>query len=356
MYLVTNRAVDEDESGFSAFGEKLNPKGPHELRFVEVTRSSNKYRVKVLDDELTSQEVEKFKLDPDVKHYRSAQVARSIYQRVVKSKKNLLLFVHGFNNDVKAVVKRAYKLEELYDVEVLAFTWPADGGGVGGVLSYKSDKKDARASIGALDRVLEKIRANLDDLRNFQIAMIRKEVSSEHAENAETRDEVFARRVTALCPFKVTLMLHSMGNYLFKQLLKSSLYSAGELLFDNVLLVAADTNNKSHAEWANRIEFRNRLYITINEHDSALKWSRMKGGEEQLARLGHLPYELDSERAVYVNLTDAPFVKESHAYFEGTPIRNKIVKNFFDDALNGEVASRGLTYDVSRNYFVPEDE
>ncbi|MGL6231831.1 hypothetical protein ACSZMQ_12290 [Aeromonas rivipollensis] len=52
------------------------------------------------------------------------------------------------------------------------------------------------------------------------------------------------------CPFTINLMLHSMGNYLFKHLLGSSTYNANHLLFDNVVMVAADTNNEHHAEWS----------------------------------------------------------------------------------------------------------
>ena len=125
-----------------------------------------------------------------------------------------------------------------------------------------------------------------------------------------------------------------MGNYLFKQLLKSSLYSANELLFDNVVLVAADTNNKDHNDWIDTVSFRSRLYVTINEADSALKLSRMKGGDEQLARLGHFPYELNANRAVYANFTGAQHVGDSHAYFEGDPLENEAVRRFFTAALN----------------------
>lgn len=358
MFLITNREVFEGKTGFDAFGECPNPKGPHELRFVRVSRSSNKYRVSVLKDKLDPNEIAALDLDPDrdpdAAVYRGKQVARDIYKRITATKKNLVLFVHGFNNDVEAVVKRAYRLQDTYGVEVLAFTWPANGGGAKGAMSYRSDKKDARASIGALDRVIENMRRCLSEIRESQINSIREEIRNKHSLNAETRDEVVARRVAALCPFRVTLMLHSMGNYLYKQLLKSSLYSAGELLFDNVVLVAADTNNKDHASWVDRVEFRNRLYITINEKDSALKWSRMKGGDEQRARLGHLPYQLDSERATYVNFTGTPYVRESHAYFEGPATKNDAVKQFFNNALNGNVAEARLNYNVSRNYFEPK--
>ena len=144
-------------------------------------------------------------------------------------------------------------------------------------------------------------------------------------------------------------MLHSMGNYLYKELMLSSIYSGDKLVFDNVVLVAADANSEDHPSWVDRIQFRNRLYITINENDSALKLSRAKMGSQQKVRLGHFPYGLNSERAVYVDFTEAPWVGDSHSYLEDTPLRNAAVKKFFKQALNGEIAAKTLDYDVSRN-------
>ena len=42
-------------------------------------------------------------------------------------------------------------------VEVVSFSWPANGGGAWGVASYKSDKRDALNSTGALDRCIQRI-------------------------------------------------------------------------------------------------------------------------------------------------------------------------------------------------------
>lgn len=50
---------------------------------------------------------------------------------------------------------------------------------------------------------------------------------------------------------------------------------------------------------------------------------------------------------MYVDFTDAPSVKSSHAYFEGSPVTSKkstAVKTFFQRAFNGEHAEVGLYY------------
>ncbi len=69
--------------------------------------------------------------------------------------------------------------------------------------------------------------------------------------------------------------------------------------------------------------------------------------------LGHWPYGLASQRAVYVDFTQTDSVGDSHAYFESEAAKNAGVKAFFRKALNGEAAERELVYDVARNlYFV----
>lgn len=153
------------------------------------------------------------------------------------------------------------------------------------------------------------------------------------------------------CPFTINLMLHSMGNYLFKHLLGSTTYNANHLLFDNVVMVAADTNNEDHAQWVDRIQCRNRLYITINERDSALMASRMKMGEQQKARLGHYTRKLDSRTAIYVDFTDQPQVGDSHAYFEGDSIANKKVAAFFHTVLNGGTGESAAHFDAALNLY-----
>lgn len=72
-----------------------------------------------------------------------------------------MLVVHGYNNTLNEVLDRAEAIEKLYDVEVLVFSWPSKGGGVKGVASYKSDKSDAGASVGALDRCFDLSRRSL---------------------------------------------------------------------------------------------------------------------------------------------------------------------------------------------------
>lgn len=360
MFIVTNRIVDESKkSENEAFGSKPMA-GPNELRLAEATRKGKKWNVDILPDTISPQMAKDVGLDPAGSHFASAYVSRKLLERCAgksgtaktgKAGKNLLLFVHGFNNDMTDVLDRAEMLEANFGVEVLCFSWPANGGGVSGVLSYKSDKRDALASIGALDRVLEKMQTMLADFHRQYVRELEEKAEARFANNGEAWDRYFAQEVNKRCPFTVNLMLHSMGNYLFKNLLKSSTYSGDRLLFDNVVMVAADTNSEGHAEWVDRIQSRKRVYITINENDVALRASRLKMGEQQKARLGHYLRGLDSRVATYVDFTGQAHVGDSHAYFEGASLGNAKVKAFFNAVLNGAIGEDSARFDPARNVY-----
>jgi len=307
MFVVTNREIVEGGKGLGQFGDRPNVEGPNELRIVEAKRAGGKWSIWVVDDELDDEKLQEIKVEREfdehgdaIPVYASRYAAEKVLARVNPRQagvrrgkgRNLLFFVHGFNNNLEDILNRAERFEKNFGVEVVAFSWPANGGGVRGVVSYLSDKRDARASVGALDRTLKKMSDLLLQINRVHGMKIMAEAERLFPGDAEQRDDYIARKNHERCPFKISMILHSMGNYLYKKMLQSSASEGNQLLFDNVILASADTNNKNHREWVDRIKCRNRVYITINERDQALRVSRMKAGEEQKARLGHYPYNL----------------------------------------------------------------
>jgi len=373
MFVVTNRNLEPERKGLEQFGPRVNSRGPNELRMVEVTRARGGWKVEIVPDKLDDDPegrwceragiddawLQQMGFDPAQPVYGSSYVAKRVLDRVTPGRggrggsgRHLLVFVHGFNNDIKDVVERAAAFEKNYRVEVLAFSWPANGGGATGVASYRSDKNDSKASVGALDRMLAKLN---DMMRRFNaswVAQIIARAEARHPDNAQAARELAARTIDQGCPFTVNLVAHSMGNYLLKHMLLSTSSMGTGLIFDNVVLASADTNNPEHALWVERIRARRRVFVTINENDSALRLSRMKLGETQLARLGHYPYELFARGTVYVDFTNAPKVADSHAYFEGLALENARIKRFFKEAFTGLDAERQLAYDDARNAYL----
>jgi esterase/lipase superfamily enzyme len=308
MYVVTNRNLQLNEAPEKRFGENFNSLGPNELRLVKADKVNGKWQVDVLPDRVSYAGQDML---------ASEAVYLQTQEQMRKNKTNGIFFVHGFNTDFLGALEGGYRLQQLYNLEVLVFSWPSNGGGgLGGVSSYKDDQRDARLSVSALDRCFEKLALYLQ------------------------------KHIATHCGQKLTLAMHSMGNYLFKSLLQSSIYQGETLLFDNIVLLSADVNNKDHAEWADRIKYRNRLFITINETDFALAASRAKGGDQQQARLGHWIKDLTSVNAVYLNFTDAPSVGNAHNYFsDDGPLKNPKVKEVFRLALNGGRSEQILTFD-----------
>ena len=343
----------------STLGDTCNTAGPLELRLLEVTKKGRTCKVQVLPDKATDEMLAEVGVarpdngDPVYASRYAFEKIRAAALADLDNPRHIVFFVHGFNNSLEDVVLRCDTLSKTYGVEVVAFSWPANGGGIRGVASYLDDKRDAQASVGAFDRAMEKARVMLHELRTSAISAIVEKASRKFPDNSERFRDFLTREAEKQCPVRSTLMLHSMGNYLLERTLKSTALRGDRPLFDNMVMCAADLNNPNHAEWVDRLQPRNRLYITINEDDSALKASRLKGGDEQLARLGHWTSNLNSSQAVYVNFTNANEVQDSHAYFEGGSLKNTKVKRFFKAALHGLRAEQelGLEYDSANNLY-----
>ena len=358
MYVITNRKLIKG-TGLGVFGETPNPLGPLELSLVDVTKSDGAWQVSVVKNLLTGDKVKalkkQFNLDIGVTQdwHGSLRVACELFERAQREQKSILFFVHGYNNDVEDVLTTAEQLEKKHGVIVVPFTWPANGGGaLTGTMAYKSDKADARASEGALNRAVGKIQL----LHSLLVAGRKKELQTKankkHNNNPEAAQALFTKLMSKECSFTLNLLCHSMGNYVFKKTLLNGDSSTSQLVFDNVCLVAADTNNQNHASWVENLDVRKRVYIVINENDFALKASRIKPGEEQKARLGHYIKKLNSDNTHYINVTDAKHVDSMHTYFVGDAMVNIELRKVFAGMFNGEAVENQLDYQADNNTYV----
>ena len=361
MFIVTNRNILKYKgTDFDVVGDLCNEKGPAELRLLEANKNGSKWNIQVLPDKASPEMLAYLEIAKPKTGEQPVFGSAYAFQKIVDSciadpenPRHIVFFVHGFNNNLKDVVIRCDEIARNYGVEVVAFSWPANGGGARGVASYLDDKRDAQASVVAFDRALDKARALLQKLRAEAIEKITKAATKRFPDQGERFRALLTRKAEENCPIRTTLMLHSMGNYLLERTLKSSALRGHLPLFDNIAMCSADVNNPGHKEWVEQLQPRNRLYVTINEDDAALKASRLKGGDEQLARLGHWTSNLNASQAVYVDFTNANEVGSSHAYFEGDALENASVKAFFTAALQGLRAEQdaGLPYDAARNIY-----
>jgi esterase/lipase superfamily enzyme len=275
--------------------------------------------------------------------------------RATKEKRHLLIYVHGYNNDMGDVLETAEDLEAQYNVLVVPFSWPANGGGpVSGTTAYLDDKRDARVSMDALNRFLGKVHLYHRKLTETRRDELWQQARVEVGDNGNwlAVQERFSQLQAKDCKVTLNLMCHSMGNYVLKYALRPGSSQAAELIFDNISLVAADANNEAHAGWVERLQVRNRLFVFINENDFALEWSRRKPGDEQRVRLGHYLRNLVARNARYIDVTHADGVDDAHGYFLGGPIkRNADLKAVFTAAFEGGRAEEPLHYAADLNAY-----
>ncbi|MCA8991085.1 MAG: alpha/beta hydrolase [Planctomycetaceae bacterium] len=363
MYIVTNRQIDESERGLKIFGTVPSSKGPNELRLVKVTRSGNSYRTELIDDKLSEDDVKKINsdldlaLDPKQDWYASLSVAAETLSQAEREKKHVLFYAHGYNNDLNDIVDTAQDLEQSYNVIVVVFSWPSNGGGaVSGTLSYLSDKADARASATAFSRFADKVRGYHELISRSREELWFEKAKAKHPSNPQKAQELFTELANKDCKVTLNLLCHSMGNYLLKHALVPSSSAFRQMIFFFFCLVAADTNNENHADWVDAMDFRTRLYIVINEGDFALAWSRRKPGEAQKVRLGHSLDVLNARNAKYINVTGADWVENKHTYFTGEAVqKNRQLHTVFTDLFEGNVAENNpqaaLKYRVDLNAY-----
>jgi esterase/lipase superfamily enzyme len=359
MYVITNREIVKGARGLKIFGKKPNSEGPNELRLLSVKKTTRSWQVKEVADKLGKSTVntlnEKYQLDIDTTQpwFGSLKVACELYDLARRENKSIVLFVHGYNNDVEDVLVAAKAIEELYNVIVVPFTWPANGGGkLSGAAAYLSDKADARASAHALNRTVGKIQYFHRLLTQKRTTELRLRADRKFPDNRQQANVWFTRLIDKDCQVSISLLCHSMGNYVFKYTLKTSDNITSHLVFDNICLVAADANNKNHAQWVGQLDVRQRVYVVINEKDFALKFSRMKPGDEQRVRLGHYTRKLNSPNACYINVTHTPHVGSEHTYFKGKAVeKNAELKAMFDGMLNGEAVEDTLDFHADKNLY-----
>jgi esterase/lipase superfamily enzyme len=361
MFVVTNREIRNPKRyrGLDLFGPSPNPKGPNELRIVEVTKQGGDYVTDPVPDQLTLKEARMlkrtFRLDIDERQIRhgSLRVACQLMRQATQQQRHILVYVHGYNNDMTDVVKTVEDIEQLYGVIVLPFSWPANGGGVvSGTAAYLNDKQDARASMDALNRFLDKLHFFHLKLVEARKDELWQQADGEFPDNPSGAQERFAELLHDDCKVNMSMLCHSMGNYLLKYALRPTKAASKQLIFDNISLVAADANNAAHQTWAEQLQVRNRLYVMINENDFALEWSRRKPGDEQGPRLGHYLKNLTARNVRYIDVTQAKAVDNAHNYFTGKPVqRNAALKALFSLALEGGRADDGLPYAADVNAY-----
>ncbi|NGM33188.1 alpha/beta hydrolase [Methylobacterium sp. DB0501] len=205
-------------------------------------------------------------------------------------KRNVLVFVHGFNNRFEDAVYRFAQIvhDTRADVVPVLFTWPSRGS----VLAYGYDRESTNYSRNALEGVLRRL-----------------------AQNPEVGE--------------ITVLAHSMGNWLVLESLRQMAIRDGKVApkIRDVVLAAPDVDvDLAREAFRDMGPGRPRLSLFVSQDDNALAVSRLVWGSSG-ARLGAIdpstePYrsELARENIAVLNLTAMKGEDAlNHGKFAGSP-------------------------------------
>ena len=151
--------------------------------------------------------------------------------------KHVTLFIHGYSNSWQAAARRYGQIKaDLFDGAdglglPILFTWPSDGNAAG----YLPDREDARMSAPQIADLFVTLH---DHLITMQRAAAINKVRNGSEEG---------RNQTSLCSAKISVIAHSMGNYVMQNALAiaSKKLNNPQLvsLVHQLVMVAADVDN-----------------------------------------------------------------------------------------------------------------
>lgn len=245
-----------------------------------------------------------------------------------------VVLLHGYHQDVKETIIKARFLIDNQGVNVVLFSWPSRPKPVGSFDVSKLDDyiKDfvksvifgfGRPSLQAI--FVKEIKNLLKDLvTNYVPARKNAELSTNDFHNALS---VVKQYLVKQEKVKLSLFVHSMGNYLLEKTIEDKGYLP--VLFANIMLHQADVNASTHSTWVPRLlgSASKKIYISVNVFDYVLAASnilhRYKLGNKNVERLGQSvrikpddPYQGYIHGLVeYLNFTDGFGVENKHEIF-----------------------------------------
>lgn len=344
-YLVTNRQVRtgkaRDRDYLAVNGkEYLRIDGEEEamdnLRYGEVRFDPGKaaalrdFEV-VLHPDLTGEEMRRLGLLnelPANKKPGSRKVFEELYEKGMRAmrEEHILVFVHGFNNDLESALRTLADLHRRYVVagspirHIVMFSWPARRN----LLKYRDDARDAVKSGYAMAR-------SFNALRDFFLDLIRDGLRRNNDPDM-------------LCGQKIHLLCHSMGNRVLESML-AELRNLGikpNNMFGEIMLLAADVDDdgmEPAKPLHDLISLGERVHIYYHNEDKALGISeKTKNAFNRLGRWGArrsipLPDSVYQADVTYIGDEEAPFIQQMghHWYYLDSP---SVVRDVIE-VLNG---------------------
>ncbi|MDB5424913.1 MAG: hypothetical protein JWQ29_2329 [Phenylobacterium sp.] len=314
VFFATNRNHQPDNK-LLVFGPHFNPDGVAALRFGHVDFDAGPAEPK-LESVFVYPDI---KGETDIAKTGGGQFLEDLRKAMaVGPRSDTLVFIHGFNVSFNsALLAGAHLAREVAvggkAVNVVVFSWPSDGAATP-LMSYYSDREDARASGPAVARAFLK-------LRDFLVQLDPKDY----------------------CLRCLHLLAHSMGAYVLRQGLQALIAKDADSLtraFDQIILAAPDEDDDAF-EADTKLKLLPRLgrQVTVyfNPNDKALLISdKTKANPDRLGSDGPRLVDLIPKKVVLVDCRTVaghanPFIE--HSYY----INSRAMAQDIGAVLNGDL-------------------
>ncbi|MEZ8738409.1 alpha/beta hydrolase [Photobacterium swingsii] len=296
IYFVSNRNITDDSL---LFGDNFNAQGAEVLRVAKAVQDNEGNFSLALMDEAPIMH------NGDIADEVQTPL-EAVFEQCDNADSPCVLFVHGFNQDIKKNLKKCREIEA-YGVNVIAFSWPSNPGPnfiLRKISEYKRARKNARRSAMAFERLLDKLNGFVETNRS------------------KTRKQGQIQ----------TLAIHSLGNYLMQSMVQVPDYDHQAAMFKNILLHQADADNPGHASWLDTLGQSSRVLVTVNETDDVLDFSDFINPD----RIGNTAANMTAQYATYYNFTDAAGANDSHRLWHKPAVENPTIKHFFSRVFDGK--------------------
>ena len=295
MLAFTNRETVA-ASDPTAFSNRFQP-GDTTLALASVARSGNSFAVSALQAAITDDQ------------------ALQVLVPVFAGTQRVLVYLHGNNNAPGDCFERCARLEEIYGVSVIAFSWASEGLLPSGQdlvgLSAAGMANDTEGGLAAVNASNRSKGAIQSKIRRYHQAKT----------NASDSIDALARMLRLLATARLyahvqpmSLAAHSLGAHFLQNTLE--LTGAKEALgaMHNISLLAACCRASGHASWLAKLQPSGQVFVSFNAADSVLYGARI--ADHNQIKLGAEPgVRLMSPKVRYISFTNAQLDFGGHSYF-----------------------------------------
>ncbi len=352
IIVISNRTTKEhkiNQDGYASvkyFGEKLaDPQGISTRMAVASYSLVEDLDVFDEDGELNlsgGSPVYDWTLRP-IKQNNETALLSEVLEQVDTGKlsKKWLFFLHGNNQTTLKNLEKCRQIEQLHDVNVIAFSWPSWGKLFSKELILKIGSKILKEGSVSKSVVVSALGSAIDIKKEKYREAVENAITSKYALhntlNKIKSEFIQPAKLLHAEDFKISLLVHSLGNRVMEYMIKDDGLNDLNDMFDNVILHQADVNAKDHHLWVSKIKLGDRVYITHNRKDAVLHISDVFGSNEK--RLGHKDggVRCTAEQvAAYIDFTKGMRVGINHGLFLMRDIYSEKTNDCFNALLSGE--------------------